>query len=1023
MKKIYFLSMLLLLTAYVSAQTGISISGKVADMNQLPLGGATVRLKGTKVAVLSNKDGDFKISATAAGTLTVSYSGFVPKEINFTKGGDVGVITLLDDQRKLDEVVVVAYGTVKKTSLTAAVSTVKGSAIAQQPVGDLSSALGGRASGVIFTQPSGQAGNDASTVRIRGVATTGNAQALYIVDGIPRNYNQLNPSDIESISILKDAAAVAPYGMAGANGVILVTTKRGKSGKPRLSYDGYTGWQNPTVITKLVNSFEYATLKNAAARNENKPEPYSADVLRKYRDGSDPDAYPNSDAFGEILKRNTLQTSHNLSLSGGSEEVKYAMGLGYYYQDGALPNLNYKRYNVSGNIQANVTTTTKVELALNGRVEERNLTADGFNTTDAFMTIAAYKPIDPLVFSNGLHSSMYARFYDNESYQKINGNVLLSQVSIEQKLPLKGLSVKAVAAYDFNPTDPFSNNSNNIQSFRRTWNKPYASYNLDTTKRPLVYNKFTPNTLPSFSEEYRQTQAFTYQGHLNYAGNFGKSAVTGLLVLESRNLKSSRFSAGRINYNVNVPELFAGGSAANDFRNDGTSLEAKQRSVVYKVTYGFNDKYLIELAGRYDGNYYFAPGKRFGFFPAFSAGWRISEENFMKKVSWINNLKLRGSYGASGQLAGDPFQYQTAYTLYGNAAILGGSGTQGLYENNQANPNITWERANKLDIALEAGIFQNLFTIEADYFYEKRDNMLFAPTVKAPVEYGVGFSQVNAGAMTNRGFELTIGTSFNPANDLNVSLDGNFTYAKNRLDRVFETSDTYDNEHRRRTGRPLDTQFGYQALGYFKAEDFDASGKLRSGIATQPWGTVKPGDLRYQDTNADGKIDVTDQVVIGDPTYPAIIYGFSPTITYKNFQLSLLFQGAAQKSIQLNQDAVWPFFNGKSAPKTALDYWTPENQNSPNPRITGTPTNNNTQVSSWWQRSTAYLRLRTGNLNYTLPPSLSKKLGMSMTKIYVSGQNLLTWTSLENFDPEISNSRGGYFPTQKSITVGLSAQF
>ncbi len=354
---------------------------------------------------------------------------------------------------------------------------------------------------------------------------------------------------------------------------------------------------------------------------------------------------------------------------------------------------------------------------------------------------------------------------------------------------------------------------------------------------------------------------------------------------------------------------------------------------------------------------------------------------------------------------------------------MGGLGTQGLYENTQANPNITWEKAKKLDIALETSILKGLFTFEFDYFSEKRNNMLVTPNLTVPVEYGIGISQVNAGAMNNHGFEVSIGTNFSPAKDLYIAIDGNFTYAKNKLVQVFETNDTYDNPNRRKTGRALDTQFGYQALGYFTAADFDASGNLKAGIATQPWGSVHPGDLRYQDSNGDGKIDVNDQVEIGRPNTPAIVYGFTPTITYKNFQLSLLFQGAAERSIQLGQDAVWPFFNGKSAPVTSIDYWTPDNPNSPNPRITSTPTINNTQTSSWWQRSTSYLRLRSGNFSYTLPSAVSKKIGMSLTKIYVSGQNLITWTPLQNFDPEISNNRGAYFPTMKSFTIGLNAQF
>lgn len=1024
MKKCICLCLLLAAAFLSHSQTSITIQGSVTDTLGQPLEGASIRLKGASAGTSTNKEGNFTLSIPARkSVLTISYVGFQLVEIPVSENADLGQVRLKPTDSKSDEVIVIAYGSAKKSSLTASVSSIKGGDIARQPVGDLSNSLGGRASGVLFTQSSGQAGNDAARIMIRGIGTNGNSQPLYIVDGIPRNYSQLNPSDIESVTILKDAAAVAPYGMAGANGVILVTTKRGKKGKPVLSYNGYVGSQSSTQVTKYVSSYEYALLKNAGALNEGRPEPFGPEALQKFKDGSDPDAYPNTNPVSDILRKNILQTSHSLSLSGGSDNIKYAMGLGYYFQDGALPKLNYKRYNLSANMEVQATASTKIELALNGRVEERNLPEAGLNANGPFAGLSSVLPTQPLIFSNGYHSAIYASFYDNASYQKITGNTLLTQFAIEQKLPLKGLSMKLVGAYDWNPTDPFAGNSNMIQSFRRSWLQPYSYYTVDTTRRPYVFNKFVPTTLASFSEEYHQTQAFTYQGYLTYTGNFGKNTIGGLLVLESRSVKASRFSAGRNNYQVPIPELFAGSSVAADLSNDGTSLQSKQRSIVYRVTYGFSNKYLLEAAGRYDGHYYFAPGHRFGFFPAFSAAWRISQEDFMKNISWIDELKVKGSYGESGQLAGAAFQYQSAYTLYGNAAILNGVATQGLYENSEANPNITWEKAKKTDIGIEAGFGRGLLTVEADYFFEKRNNMLITPSVTVPVEYGIGISQVNAGVMENKGFEFSLGSNYTISKDFSVSLTGNFSYARNKLIQVFETSETYNNPNRRITGRPLGTQFGYRALGYFGVNDFDGAGNLKPGIATQPWGKVYPGDIRYADLDGNGKIDVDDQIAFGNPTYPAIVYGFSPSVRYKNLELSLLFQGAAERGIQLSADAVWAFFNGKSAPVTALDYWTPENTDAPNPRMTTTPANNNIQVSSWWQRNAAYLRLRTGMLSYSLPSRFIGHAGMRSVRIYLSCQNLFTWSPLKNFDPEVSNNRGWYFPTQKAITAGLDIQF
>ncbi len=987
------------------------IEGVVRDSAGRFISGVSVQIRGKSTGTVTDENGHFSINASEGDVLVVSHVGYKKQEEKVTTARKEINIILMAIPPELDQVVVVGYGTQKKSSLTASIATVQGSDIAEQPVGDLSNALGGRASGVLFTQSSGQVGNDAATILIRGIGTNGSTTPLYIVDGIPRSFGQINPADVESISVLKDAAAVAPYGMGGANGVILVTTKKGKLGKPVLSYDGYAGFQSPTVVTKLVSSYQYALMKNAASINDGNPPLFDQYAIEKYRDGSDPDAYPNANAFKDIYKKNVLQTSHSLALRGGTDKVRYYMSLGYLYQDGVLPVLNYSRYNLTSNLEVQATSSTKVSLSLNGRVEQRHFPGAGTDATLLFPAIMDNKPINPVRFSNGDPTQTWASYHNSGTYQNLLSNTLLSQFSIEQQLPVKGLSAKFVGAFDFNPV------------FSRYWSQPNSYYTIDTAAHPHTFTEVLPTTLPNFSESYNQTQAFNYQGYINYGNNFGKSAITGLVVFEYRNTKYSAFNAGRINYQVPIPELFAGGPAATDDYNNGNSSATKQNSIVYRVTYGFDGKYLFEASGRYDGHYYFAPNDRFGFFPSFSAAWRLSEESFMKGIGWINNLKIRGSWGETGALAGAPFQYLSAYSLYGGSAVLNGTGTQGLYENSQANPNITWERAKKSDIGVEAGFLKGQLNIEADYFYEKRSNMLIYPNVTVPVEYGIGLSQVNAGVMSNRGFEFSIDAKRSLSKDFTVGFNGNFSYARNRLIQIFETASTYDVPGRRQTGRPLNQQFGYQAIGYFKTSDFDANGNLDPKIATQPWGTVHPGDIRYEDVNKNNQIDVDDQVPLGDPTYPSIVYGFSPSVTYKGFEFSLLFQGAAKKSIQLGYDAVWPFFNGNSAPITAADYWTPENPNAPNPRITSSPSNNNTQMSSFWQRNTSYLRLRTGTLSYNIRPSLLKHSGMSSARIYLSCQNLFTWSPLKNFDPEISSNRGWYFGTQKAVTAGINLQF
>lgn len=1032
--KARYLALLLLIfiQSAVLAQSGFTVSGKVSDDKGQGLSNVSVIVKRSTSGVTTDASGAFSIQVPSENTILVfSSTGYQPKEISVGANRDIQVLLLALDTR-LDSVVVVAYGTQRKSSLTASISTIKGSDIASQPVANITNSLAGRAAGIIAMQGTGEPGFDGSNIIIRGISTTGSTQPLVIVDGVPRNYSQIDPNSIASIAVLKDAAAVAPYGMAGANGVILITTKRGRAGSSSLSYNGYVGWQNPTRLTEFVDAHQYATMRNVANANVGAAPVYSEYDLQKFKDGSDPDGHPNHNVLEELISRNTMITSHNLSLSGGSDRVRYYTGIGYLKQEGMWGRASYNQYNLIGNLDVQATKTTKVSLSMNGRVEDRNQAAvnTGFIFYQAFRTPA----VAPLTFSNGLWGSYIGRTaYGNlhhSGWAKTTGYTLLNQFSIEQQLPIKGLSVKAAVSYDFNPFSPTNANNpgSGIVSLGKVWTTPIPFYSVDTTKTPYEYNLAGNDgpARPAYTQYYNQSQAFTYQGFINYNNKFGKSDLGVLIVLEARNTKASVFGAGRSNYNVSVPELNNGSSSATDISNYGYSTEAKQKSALYRLSYVFDNKYLFEASGRYDGNYYFAPGKRFGFFPAFSAGWRLSEENFMKGVNWITNLKLRASYGESGALAGSPFQYLSSYTLYGNSAIINGSAVQGLYENSEPNISITWERAKKTNIGLEATLWNGLLTIEADYFQEKRDNMLFAPNVVVPAEYGIGLSQINSGKMSNHGFELTLGSSYALSKDLRVGLTGNITYAKNKLERVFETPSTYNNPNRRRTGRALNTVFGYRALGYFQvSDDKDGDGIIEASEypVNQPFGQIRPGDLKYDDVNGDGIITPDDEVEIGKSAVPQIIYGFSPSISYKGFDLSLLFQGAAGRHFYLTATAAWPFVNGASATTENLDYWTTENTNAKNPRLTPTPTANNTANSSWWIRDGSYLRLKTGEIGYTFSNRIAKKALMQSARVFVSGQNLLTWSPIKNFDPEVSVANGEYYPQQKVVTVGLNINF
>jgi TonB-linked SusC/RagA family outer membrane protein len=1020
-------------TSKTGTQANVTVTGKVTDhTNGQTLPGVSVKVKGSDVGTVTNIDGVFSIQAPDDATLVFSYVGYNAVEVAVKGKKDLNV-SLQVSAQNLNEVIVVGYGTQKRTSVTAAVSTIKAADIAMKPVVNLTNSLVGRASGLIITQGSGEPGIDGSNIQIRGVGSIGGTQPLLIVDGVPRDFSRLDPNSIANISVLKDAAAVAPYGVAGANGVILVTTKQGKLGVPTLSYNGYVGFQNPTRVPTFVSGYQYGLMRNAANINDGIPTPAYTDAqLQKFQDQSDPDVYGNAQPLKDVIKSNRLITYQNLSLSGGSETFKYFSSLAYTHQDGMWDPTYLNKYNGTLNLTANATKTTTVNFSVNSWVEDQHFPSQGAGTIIGQAQRQA--PYVPVLYSNGLNSgyigqSLYGEIYYS-GYQFNENPGTHSQFSIDQKLPVKGLSLKGVVSYDIGP-DPLFNTQNSLQ---RISTLPIPFYIVDPSTTPYTYNKgLQGSQSPSFEERYYQTHAFTYQGILSYQRSFGKSDIGFTGVVEARRVKSEQFTAKRIDYSLNIDELDFGGPAPADATNSGSSSGQKQIGYVYRATYAYAKKYLFEASGRYDGSYLFAPGKRFGFFPSFGAGWLLSEEKFMKdKFAWIDNLKIRGSYGQSGaypRSGGNvlTYQYLSPYNL-GGGAVLSGSPTQGISEAQQGNPNITWERAKKSNIGFESSLWKGLLSIEADYFYEKRSNMLITTSSVLPGEYGIGQGLVNAGIMSNHGVDLTLRSSHSFSNDLRLDVTGTFTYAQNKLLQTFENSATYDNPNRRQTGRPLGTQFGYQALGYFTAADFvdpnAATPTLKTGIPKPSFGPVHPGDLQYADLNNDGKVDANDQTVIGRTQTPGIIYGLEPHLTYKNFDLDLLFQGSANTNIQLSNYIVFPFLGSGSASELSFgNTWTPQNPNALYPRITGTPSANNTQTSSWFMRNDAYVRLKSFEVGYTFSNKLLHNKIKSL-RIYAAGQNVFTWTPnlKEIVDPENSGADQNYYQ-QRVLSIGVNASF
>ncbi len=998
------------LTVAPARNSSQEIAGTVRDDKGEPLPGVNIVVKGTQSGTTTDVSGRYSIRVTDNSAILIfSFVGYLSREIEVGPQKIID-ITLSIDEKSLEEVVVIGYGTQKKTSLTAAVSTMKGEEIVSLPVANLSNTLGGRASGVIVKQGSGEPGNDGSNIYIRGLSTTGSSSPLLIVDGIPRNFQQLNPNDIESFTILKDAAAVAPYGVAGANGVILVTTKRGQAGRPAISYNGYVGFQNPTVFPKYVNGYEFALLKNQAAVNNGLPPAYTDEEIRHFRDGTDPDLYPPYDPFSKIIEENTAVTSHSIDVSGGTERFQYYVGVGYLRQNGMWPTTYLNRYNLNTNLDIKATETTKISLNINGRVENGNYPS--VETNRAFELLGFAHPMNgALVYSNGLYGNNVSASLFKSGYRKFNNNILYTQLSVEQDIKgIDGLQLKGTVAYD-----PSFN-------FQKNWRIPVEVARIvDPTQKPYEYRlEIFEQIMPSLTQNVAKYDQLTTQLGVTYTKSLGDHNLSLLGLFESKSNNDMNVSLSRINYNLYIDEISMGNSNNADMRTSGISSRARQVGLVYRLSYDYKSKYLFEATGRYDGHYYFAPGRRFGFFPSFSAGWRLSEESFIKdNFSWLDNLKLRASYGEVGALAGSPFQYLSSYNVQGGVYKFGEAPVAGVREVLEPNREITWEKARKTDLGLEISLLKGRLDFQADFFYEKRSNMLVAPNVTTPLEYGINLGQTNAGVMENRGIELS-GSFKNKFNSgLSVSIGGNFTYAKNKVLEIFETPSTFDNPNRRLTGRPLGTQFGYRSAGFFLPEDFESNGNLKPGFAGQPWGAVQPGDIRYSDINNDGIINEHDLVEIGYPAaVPLIIYGFSPGISYKSFSLDLLFQGAAKTNFYFDRELAWPFWNNMSAYRDNFDYWRPDNLNALHPRLTTGPTANNTQVSSFWLRDASYLRVKNATLSYELPFAISQKLKMQRLRIYASAQNLITWTKLINYDPEISDRRA--YPQQRVVSLGLN---
>jgi TonB-linked SusC/RagA family outer membrane protein len=988
-----------------------TLKGIVLDeQTKEPLTGVSLQIKGTTHGTTTDGKGEFNFitGQKFPYTLIVSYIGFEKKEVVAT--GSHMEVLLKEVRDELNEVVVVGYGTQKKVNLTGSVSSLNQKELANRPITNSTQALQ-NLPGVFTNQTKGRPGADGATIRIRGVGTLNNSNPLILVDGIEFPLGDVNPNDIESITVLKDAASSAIYGNRAANGVVLVKTKTGKRGGFQLDYNFYTGSQKAIQFPDAVtNSVDYMIGKNRALANEGKPAESSKQLIDEYSAGTDPFIYPNTDWFDVMFRAAPIQ-EHNLRLSGGSDKTTFSVSLGYLKQEGIMLETSGKRYSLNTNVTSDVTKRLRIGASVVGNYwtnRESAYSADDGNGEGGLMGLI-YRglPMQTPYAADGSYADQWIRvpghnFYrnpvalSNEGFRNNNEYRTLGNLFAEYQLPFDIKYKTTLAANLLFGIEKYS----------------YPQIYLTNPKTGVI-SPIGNTPLRGVRQISNNTINITNFHTLNWEKKLGSHNLGVLGGFSVESFEDGNFSAYNQGYLGNdLTELNAGSTSP---QVTGTSGRSKLISYFGRFNYNFSEKYLLEANFRYDGSSRFADGKRWGFFPSFSAGWRISEENFLKDSEVISNLKLRASYGKLGNQSIPLFSYVDAVTL-GENYNFNGNIVSGAAITRLSDPDITWETTNMADIGLEGSFFNNSLTFEVDWFSKETSNILRQVSIPAQIGNLTGPFR-NIGAVSNSGIEFTLGYQ-NKINDFKYSLSANVTYLKNEVVDI-NGEKYYSGNTIIQEGSPVNSFFGLQAEGIFQ------NAAEIKGHAFQNAGT-QPGDLKYRDVDGNGTVDNNDRVVIGN-SIPKYTFGFALSGGYKNFELSAIFQGISNVDTYLNGNLAMPFKNGAGVTQEWLtDSWTPEQPNAPLPRLTtanGYPAN--FQTSSFWIRDASYLRLKNIQLSYSFPKRILHWAGAKQLKVFVNAQNYLTFTDFKFSDPERNLTRGDLieYPNAKTLTAGLNVSF
>lgn len=1033
MKKHFRILTKMLLAAVVSCwclatqAQPIAVSGIVTDQQGAPLIGATVVVKNAAGdfgggGITTLIDGTFSLKVAPGEKLAVSYVGYIPTEIPVTAGKTHYAISLMEENAKIDEVVVVGYGTQKKANLTGSVSTVDSKSLENRPITSVSSALQGLAAGVTVTSQSGAPGEDGGTIRIRGINSFGGSSTgpLVLIDGIEGSMDALDPNTIENISILKDAASASIYGSRAANGVILVTTKRGSKDKFQVSYKGYAGWQDPTALPNKVNAYDHRYLTNVTLENDGKAPLYDAEEMALYQKnmGKDLDLYPNTDWQKAVLQGSGFTHGHNVSLTAGSERVRVLTSLGYVGQQGIIKNSEYQRFNFRNNLdmQLHKKLTMKVDLSF----------TNGDRVTPAYQsTIFNYmntRSADiPNKFSTGLYNGEGLQNNNPEALMLYGGTYDVNTIRMSGAISL---------AYK-----PWT-----WLTLEGTFAPQYNTVNRHNFKAPVTTYSDPEGTSPKTSTGFH---TLTESGSRTFYGNYSFLATVGhdfkdhsfkLILGAERNTYDYKYlSAYRQVFNYPDYDQITSGEIESQ-ANDGLRYQWALQSYFGRLNYNYKERYLFEANLRVDGSSRFRPENRWGYFPSVSGAWRLSEEPFMEGAKHvINNLKLRASYGTLGNqnLAGNDAEnyYPTSPNLATGTISMNDLFYPLVTLNTMANPDIKWETTTVTDVGFDLSLFGKL-NVTADWYRKMTDGILMTLDISAM--YGFNAPYQNAGKVRNTGWELGVSYA-NKWRDFSFGVSANISDVKNEIvdmRGVSKSTGVLINKE----GYSVGSIYALQSMGLIQSqEEADWINKN-----CPQFNTVHPGDIRYEDVDGNDKITADDVTVVGS-TIPRYTYSMNLTFGWKGLSLTAFFQGVGKVDGYLNYYYVMPGYQGGTYRQEHLDYWSQSNPGGVTPRLSSADTNN-WKDSSFWMKSASYLRLKNLQLGYTLPATWVRKIGLKSAYVYVSAQNLFTATNFwQGYDPELAygaGSSGNFdavalggasaannYPQVKIYTIGLDLKF